>query len=226
MVDAAEIKSAVTAGSVGMWISPGLGNAYPELIVLLDRLYRDRVATLPWVPGSWYDQVQKLQNADRTNLIRPTPAVAYGRNLPNVPDWIAADQARRDAWQQIVDKSNQIISQYAAGQAEAARPELERLYADAAFWNSPLMRAASAVQETLIAAPTAIGNAAGQLASGLFGSFLKRAWWVVVLVVVGYVVWVNRGAMAKAAPGVAKKAAKAVGDKMRDYSKPLSDPVK
>lgn len=208
MLSEAEKKSGIDAATVGMWISPGIGNAYPELISLLDTLYHDRVAKLPWVPMDWYAKVSAVQNADRTNLVRPLPALGAGSALlSNVPDWIK-DQPRREAWQAIVDRSNEIIGNYAKGQADLARPQLEKLYADAAFWNSPMMVAASNVQEALIAAPSAIGGAAGKLVSGLFGSFLKYGWWVLALGVIGYVVWANRGSMAKAAPGVARKMAK------------------
>lgn len=196
----AATSSVQLQGELGVWISPGIGQAYPELKTILAKLRNDRIAKLPWLPVAWASQVQAVQDANTTALVRLYPA----RNLAGsanatIPAWLSSDGARMDAWQAIVKAQDAAIKQYAANDAANGKAELDRLQADAAFWNSPLMTAAINTQQALINAPSAIAGAAGTLVSDVFSGFLKKSWWVIGLVVVGYIVWTNRESVAKSA---------------------------
>lgn len=187
-------------GDLGVWIQPGLGQGYPALKQVLADLRKNLVGKLAWVPVSWSAQVNSVQDANPTDLVRLTPSKNFsGVNLPGLPSWIADSQQHIDAWQEIVTAQDKAIVQYAANDAAAGKPILDALYAKAAFYNSAPIVALSNVQEALIAAPSAVSNAAGTFVSDLFGGFLKKSWWVIGLAVVGYILWTNRQSVAKSA---------------------------
>jgi hypothetical protein len=196
----AAIASNDAKGEFGVWLQPGIGNAYPELKSQLSQLRQKLVGKLTWVPLAWASQVQAIQDANPTVLVKMTPSKRpTGETLPGLPAWLAGNQARIDAWQEIVTAQDKAVVQYAANDAANGKPLLDALYARSDFYNSAPIRALSVAQEALINAPSAISNAAGTLVSDLFGGFLKKAGWVIALGVVGYLLFMNRGKVAKAA---------------------------
>lgn len=189
------------AAELGTYLQPGIGEAYPELSASLLRLYKDRVAKLAFVPASWYPRVEAdAAGGNIVLLVQPSP---YGvRNSTPLPPWIDNDQVAVAAWQKVAKVALDAYSQFAAQQVDSGREILADAYANAAFW-SGLYQVATTIRDLPGTVVAAVGGGALDVAM----SFLKKAWWVLLLVAVVAFVWVNRGAIASKVNEKAKKAA-------------------
>lgn len=181
---------------LGVWISPGLGQAYPELRDgIMMRVFGDRVASVPWVPQNWLASVRALQANNPTGLVRIGPAKLLGSAVraPDAPSF-ADTQAKLDWWQSLFDASNAAVGKYAAQQQAAGKAELDKLYANAAFWNTGLGATAITVATTIRDLPkNAVGavlDGAGSVAGGVLKKLLG-SWivWVGLVGVAGFVAW-------------------------------------
>ncbi len=198
----AQIASADTQGTLGVWIQPGLGQAIPSLKDDFQALYRERIASLPFIPLGWLSSVQDLQAKNPTALVKLFPSKgANGKTNANLPAWLTADQARIDKWQQVVDAMGRIQYKTAEGLNGYLNgdPEFARIMSDAAFWNegwgNTLINVATAVRD----APGAIVGAVGDGALSVLKSFLTRTWYLFAIAGVAYLVWANRGKIARKA---------------------------
>lgn len=180
--------------SWGIYLSPGIGEAYPELNTKLLTFFRDRVAKIPWLPAGWYDAVAGIQANFPGSQARIAPALlASGAVNPQAPDWLdSAD--KRQYWQELFAESNKIVTAYAAGKADEGRIELDRLYANSAFWDR-----AYNIAVTIRDTPENIVKAAGKVATGIAWEGIKGFIVPAVLVAVVFIIWTNRASFAKAA---------------------------
>lgn len=128
--------SAVATKTLGVWISPGLGQAWGGgLKAPLMDLYTARVGGLPWLPPGWLVQVRELQARFPDDLVRIAPAYARLALNPDLPKWITVDNQRAGVWQEIAKATDAAVGKFAAGKQSEGKPELDRLNANAAFWN-------------------------------------------------------------------------------------------
>ena len=180
----------------GVYVQNGIGSAYPELNAKLNKFYADKVGKIPWLPTGWLDFVQGLAR-DRSNdqvRIAPVYQNAATKTLSeNAPDWLD-NEDKRTTWQTLFTETNSIVQKYAQNDAAAGALELDILYAKAAFWNGAYNTAVFIAD-----VPKKIVGAAGDFASGIASEFLKK--WIrpIGLVAVGFIIYMNRGALAKAA---------------------------
>lgn len=176
----------------------GMAQAYPDLARLLNRLYTDRVAKLPWVPPTWLQAVTELQAKAGGDLIKISPALDnLGRRQEGAPSF-ADDQAKAKVWRGIYDAQQQALTAYYQKQVDIGREKLDALYADAAFWDGAYNLAV-----TVRDLPSNIVKAVGGGVSDFVGSFLPEslkayAKWVtfaiVLLVVGGVLMWYRKKA--------------------------------
>lgn len=130
----------------GVYITPGLGMAWPEIKDLANKIYKDRIARLPWIPADWLAGVQALQAQRPDDFVRIAPSrmakMEGGRFVSdmgapqrNNPLFLDTDQ-KIDAWMSIHRDMQAAVVRYAAAQAAAGRAELNRLNANAEFWSA------------------------------------------------------------------------------------------
>ncbi len=134
---------ALPANELGVFLQPGLGTAYPELKAILGKLYRDKVSKLPWLPANWLTEVEALQTANPTALIRlDSVLMANGtvRTSSNaggpIPLWLSSVPDRTKAWQMLFDATNEAIVAYARNEQMKGKAQLDQLYAKAEFWDT------------------------------------------------------------------------------------------
>lgn len=179
----------ITAGnSFGMRLQWGLGNAYPVLRQTVQRIYADRVSSLPWVPRGWLAQVDALANQYPDDVVMPVPALVAGVRVPTAPAFVDSMEKAK-AWQSLTDSVTAAVSDYAAKKAAEGQRELEQLYADVAFWNKALS-IATAIRDFPANAVGAVADGVGSVATSWI-SRLAKSWviWVVVIVAGGFVAW-------------------------------------
>ncbi len=171
-----------TRQTLGVFSQYGLGEAWPELKVLLTRLYTDRVAKLPWVPRDWFVQVQALQSADSSSLIVIGPAVTavLGRD-PDAPVF-ADSEAKLDAWQDLFKMVQAAVNAYAAREALKGRVLMEAAYSNSEFWNSAYSIAV-AIRDLPANAVKAVLDGAEGVAGGVLKNLFKS--WITWAVLAG-----------------------------------------
>lgn len=101
----------------GVRVAPGYAiDGFDYLKGQLDNLFAMRISRLPGVPADWLANVRRIQAANPGNLIRI--AVARDLTITAAPAsnhaWFLDTPAKLDAWQQIYERSNQIIGDWAA----------------------------------------------------------------------------------------------------------------
>jgi len=156
---------ASTRKTLGVWSQFGLAAAWPELPVLLNRLYTDRVAKLPWVPKDWFVQVMAAQAEEPGNLIVIGPALnALGGRNSDAPDF-ADSEDKLHAWQEIYKMTEAAVGLYADGKAIEGRSAMTAAYMNSAFWNQAYAIAvairdlpANAVDEVLGGTESVLGG--------------------------------------------------------------------
>jgi hypothetical protein len=180
--------------TLGVYIQPGIGTAYPELNKLLQAFFKSKVATIPWLPAGWLDSQAGLQAAYPGDQIRIAPAFkGDGSVSPLAPVWLDTPE-KRQLWQELFKRSNEIVTAYAAGEAAKGKVLLDKLYSEAAFWDR-MYNIAVTVRDL----PKTVVGAAGDFASGVVGEFLKKFWIVIAVGGIGFILYVNRNSLAKAA---------------------------
>lgn len=182
--------------TLGVEDTIGLRGAWPELGRLIDRLFEDRVSRLPWVPKSWLQAVREVQAANPQDLIRLAPGRdKLGRRQEGAPSF-ADDDAKLDVWVEIWKAQQKATEAYAAKQVEVGRREIDRLVANAAFWD-----AAYTIADTAKNLPANIVKATGRGAAEFVGTFLPDSlksyarlitWALVLLIVGGLVLWYRK----------------------------------
>jgi len=156
--------SAVATKTLGVWISPGLGQAWGGgLKAPLMDLYTSRVGGLPWLPPGWLVQVRELQARFPDDLVRVAPAYARLAINPDLPAWIGESKQRADVWQEIFAATNSAVGKFAAGKQAEGKPELDRLARNAVFWDRAYNIAVS-VRDFV---PNTVGFVGKSLWSGL-----------------------------------------------------------
>ncbi len=157
------------------------GNAWPELRAQLLRICHEKVAPLAFVPSDWIDQVATVCGTSYAPQLM-TPYVGSGAVRATAPVWLTKDKAAMDAWHAIAGASRQAVMDYSQGKINEGRAELDKLYRDAAFWDG-LYRATKFVADLPANAVGAVGDGAGYVLGGVFGSLAKS--WVFWLLALG-----------------------------------------
>lgn len=200
----AQAVSVELKGRLAVMLQPGLGQAFPPLKDQFFQVYR-KVASLPWVPLTWLAEIQTLQDENPGDAVKLWPSkMVNGSTIPGLPAWLTADQSRIEAWQVLVDTMNKVQGEYARGMNQTLDPnsELNRLMADAAFWNGWAGSALIGINQAARALTEAPGNVVGWMGDGLLsfaGKFLGRTWYLFAIAGVVYVLWANRGKVASKA---------------------------
>lgn len=181
---------------LGVMDQPGLATGYPELVRLLNRLFSDKVAKLPWVPRSWLPAVAELQAKNPGDLIKLAPALnVLGFRQEGCPSFADTDD-KAAVWATIYKAQQDAIGAYAAKQAEEGAAELRALEADAAFWDGAYKLAVTVRDLPSTVVKATAGGVADFAASFLPDSLKKYGkivfWLLVVLVVGGLVLWYRR----------------------------------
>jgi hypothetical protein len=180
--------------SWGVYLQPGIGEAYPELNTKLLNFFRDKVSEIPWLPAGWYDAVAGIQANFPGSQVRIAPALLVSGGVNKLaPDWLDSDE-KRQYWQELNVQSNSIVQKYAAGKAEEGRAELDQLYANAAFWDRAY-NIAVAIRD----APANAVKAAGEVVTGIAWEGLKGFIIPAAIVAVVFILWTGRDSFAKAA---------------------------
>jgi hypothetical protein len=180
---------------LGVYLQPGFGNAtgYPGLRDTIGAIWRQRVASVPWIPQQWLGDVLKLERENPNDVVRPAPAIVGGLVIPSAPVFLAGDRDRAEWWQAMVDQVNLAITQWAAGQAAAGKSELDRLYRNATFWDRAY-RFTKAIADAPKNIATATLDAAGSVTGGVAIALLKSPLVWITAAVVGLVLWRSPGA--------------------------------
>jgi hypothetical protein len=103
---------------------------WPELADQLSRVYK-KTADIPWIPASWLPTVLSLNGKNGQILVPAPTTISGGLDV----SWIQTPE-QKAWWNDFNKRANSIIVLYAAQKQEEGRAELERLYADADFWNT------------------------------------------------------------------------------------------
>lgn len=185
------VANATLTGTLGVYVQPGIGEAYPELVKILRELYRTRVSRLPFVPNDWYVQVDRLMGS--STVVKLQQSKPYGVTYDGLPVWILSDKSAIDAWQKVAVLMNNAITAFVGGEVEKGKAIVASAQANAEFWNG-LYEGAVWVRD----APGKAVDAVGRGAMSFAGSFLAKTWWIGALVIVGIFLYVNRGASASA----------------------------
>lgn len=190
------LQDSQIAYTLGVWLRPGMATAYPDLVRMLNRIYQDKVAKLPWIPPSWWDAITQLGAKNPGALIQPTSAInARGTRNVDAPSW--ADSPEKEAaWQEIFDSVNRAVSAYGKKMSEEGANELSGLYAAAAFWDASYKLAKFAAD-----LPSKIVSGVAGGLTDFVGSFLPeglKSWakwimWAILLLIVGGLIMWYRG---------------------------------
>lgn len=187
-MDPALILSASLTAHYGVYIQPGLGSAYPDLVQQLRGLYTSRVAKLPFVPSDWLAAVLAQMGTDV--VVKLQQSKPHGVNFQGLPAWIGQNQAAIDAWQQAAELIDSAVAAYANNQVEAGRAIIARANGNAAFWGG------------LYAADQAFLNLPGTIVGGIgdgiltaLKAFVARTWYLLVIAAVVIFLWYNRSAV-------------------------------
>jgi hypothetical protein len=184
------------AYTLGVMDQPGLAMGYPDLVRMLNRIYTDKIAKLPWVPKSWLGAVGEVQAKNPADLIKVTPGYdALNRRSDMAPSFADTD-GKLKAWHNIYTAQQDAIVAYAAKQAEIGASKLRALEADAAFWDGAYKLAV-----TVRDLPSNVVKAVGGGVSDFVGSFLPDslkayAKWVTaalaLLIIGGVLMWYRK----------------------------------
>ena len=155
MFDYKTNDSAALTRELGIWLTPGVGKAYPELKEMLMKLYRDKVSKLNFVPFGWLSAVMAVNEAHPDDLVRIGSAVNAGGDLiiQGNADFVVQSRETAEAWQAIFDITNKVIATYAQKQQQAAAAQLDQLYRNATFWNRAYLLA-----DSIVSAPGRLTN--------------------------------------------------------------------
>jgi hypothetical protein len=146
----------------GMTANPAAA-AFPELINILATIYRDKVQRLPWIPAGWWDTVQQYHGQEM-NGVRQVLVPAFTMMDDGSPTrgpiapWLDTPEKRK-AWNDLAGAARSAVMLYVNKQLVAGRQELQRVYADAAFWGF-LGGLAERAQKALTTARDALTGAA------------------------------------------------------------------
>ena len=104
------------------------GDRWPELRDILEKIYVEKAADIPWFPSGWLARVQALHGFDSMLLLPST-----SRNSPAIS--FLDTPAKKQWWDEFHDIANKALLAYADGQAAAGRKIVDAANADAAFWD-------------------------------------------------------------------------------------------
>ncbi len=169
--------------SLGMQVQLGTARVYPDLVTILNNIYRDKIAKLPFVPADWLPKVLALQGSDDGLLVYPIKAtriLGLGIN-PDLPAWVQANAA---TWDTLADECKNALTSYMDGKIAEGQATLNRLYANAAFWNAAYISA-----KFVADIPTNVVKGAGTAV----GSIFKANWLPIIVIGAGAALWLGRG---------------------------------
>ena len=190
----AMILSGKLTPTLGVYIQPEIGNAYPELVAILRDLYTKRVSKLPFVPLDWLAKVlEQMGTEGHEVVIKLQQSLPHGQPYKGLPQWIVGDVQAMHAWQSMAEVIDDAVAAFAAQRVEAGKAIVAHAQANAQFWDS-LYTSAKFVRDL----PGNVVGAVGDGALSVVKAFLARTWYLVALAVVGLLVWLNRESIFKA----------------------------
>lgn len=181
-----------TVQPFGVYVQPGIGNAYPELkkqeLALIVK-----AGTIPWLPQGWLDAVRDLDKSNPSALIKFAPSGTFKAN--GTPAFLNSPE-RVKVWDDLAASSSRAQMLYAQDQAAAGKAELEALYAKAAFWDSAY-NIAVAIRD----APKTVLTAGADLISDNITNLAKKLLLPALIVGTVALIWYNKEAIAKMVGG-------------------------
>lgn len=180
----------------GIIVQPGVGNAWPELRENMWRLISEKVLNIPWVPEAVKEEFLFFHAKYPSIVARVGPPyMLNGTRNRNYPAWLDS-KAKLDAWMEVSEAMRKAYVEYANKRRLEGLREVERLTANAEMWDR-LYRAAVFVRDV---PKNIIGGAAGavnDIALGIVGDVLKKAWPILLVGGVVVLVYYNRATIAK-----------------------------
>lgn len=191
----AQNASTVATSTLGVWLQPkSLSPEWAPLDTILQKIIRDRVATTPWLPSGWLEDVEALWTSFPDQRVLMMPALGQtGKLNTGMPTWMDTEEKQK-AWTDIAKEMANAVNLFAQERRDAGMDELNALYSSA-DWANRLYVVAKFIAD----APSIVIGAAGDFASGIAGTFLKSFWPVLVLGAVVAVVYFNREKLTMAA---------------------------
>lgn len=169
-------RIATLAVELGVLPRDGLGVTWPELGRDLLKLYRERVANLPFVPAGWLAQIEREHNAGNIMVLRPALFPGTSTPVPDaMPAWLSSIEAKK-AWTEASERVRLVVNAYAQGKLEIGRREMAAAQFDAAFWNG-LYTATKAVADLPKNIVEGVTGGAQYVAGGLLRSIFSS--WIV-----------------------------------------------
>ncbi len=109
------------------------GMRWPDLASKLEVLYRDKLASIPWLPSDWRSVVMGALHGKDGNIVAIVPSTA---NYPGGAGAYFLDTPQKKAWwDQLAAATSKAISDFAAGKAADGKRALDAAIANAEFWN-------------------------------------------------------------------------------------------
>jgi hypothetical protein len=178
---------------LGVYVQPGIGQAYPELAMSVRDIMVERVSKIPFLPAGWLDEVLRLIDTQPLTLVKVYPALKADGVTPNdlAPSWVKESPERLKVWQELSEITRLAQFNYAQARVEEGRAIMAKANADAAFWDR--------AYNVAVFIRDAPGNAVSAVAGGALsfvGSFPTKTWWVWAIVGVLAFAWFARGSIA------------------------------
>jgi len=117
----------------GVYTHP-YGTVWPELTAALTKLYRNRLASVPWLPRNWISVIMGSVHGANGNIAIIAPSTA-NYNGGRGADFLDTPE-KKQWWDELAASSSKTLMAFAANKAAEGQAELEEAYDDAAFWDS------------------------------------------------------------------------------------------
>ena len=176
----------MSAQDLGLYLLPGVGSAWPELKKIEFELIEKTGKTLIWLPQGWLNAAQDLDRANPGALLKFNTTSGTGNIVPpflNTPEKIAV-------WNSLRQASDDAQKSYAANEAATGRAIINSKLAQAAFWDGAYNLAV-----TIRDVPKTVISAAGDFASDVTTTALKKFVVPVAIIAGVALLWYNRGAI-------------------------------
>ena len=121
--------------TLGLYAVP-LATDWRGIAETITDIYDDRIRPAPWIPADWYSKVSAVNgafNAEYNQRIILLPASPKTLLTYGAPAWLN-DTDKRKAWADLYTETNTAYNAYIAGKREEGQRVLDRVYANAAFW--------------------------------------------------------------------------------------------
>ncbi len=168
-----EYQDQILAPRFGMYVQ-GYADRYPELTKGLLRIYRTKIAGIPWIPTNWLPTVEALHGRE-SQLLVPVSSKSNPIAFLSTPEQEAW-------WDAFSAEAHKVMAAYAAGDAAKGAYELRKLEFNSRMYDGAYQLAR--ILAAPITVPLAAANAA--IKNPITASLLL---WGGVAVVAGFLLW-------------------------------------